>query len=59
MISLLQDSITAAVKDVITKAGTRGHILNLGHGVLVGTPEENVAHVFDLSKSLTYASLAL
>lgn len=25
-------------------------MLNLGHGVLVGTPEENVAYMFDLSK---------
>lgn len=32
------------------QAGQRGHVLNLGHGVLVGTPEENVAYMFDLSK---------
>lgn len=49
-----QDAITAAVTDVLRKAGERGHILNLGHGVLVGTPEENVAHMFDLSKQLKY-----
>ena len=46
------DAITAAVTDVLAKAGNRGHVLNLGHGVLVGTPEENVAHMFALSKSL-------
>ena len=39
---------------VVTKAGDRGHILNLGHGVLVGTPEEGVAHFFDTARSLTY-----
>lgn len=49
------DAIESAVKDVLAKAGQKGHILNLGHGVLVGTPEESVAHVFDLSKQLTYA----
>lgn len=52
-------AIEAAVRDCLTKAGPRGHVLNLGHGVLVGTPEDAVAHMFDLSKSLTYASLGL
>lgn len=50
-----EDAITEAVKDVLAKAGPKGHILNLGHGVLVGTPEDRVAHMFDLSKQLTYA----
>lgn len=49
-----KDAITAAVNDVLAKAGPRGHILNLGHGVLVGTPEENVAHMFELSKQAFY-----
>lgn len=49
-----QDSIAAAVQDCIDKAGPQGHILNLGHGVLVGTPEENVAHMFDLAKQYSY-----
>lgn len=48
-------AIEKAVKDVLAKAGTRGHILNLGHGVLVGTPETGVAKMFDLSKELVYA----
>ena len=51
-----KDTITDAVHDVLTKAGTHGHILNLGHGVLVGTPEDNVKHVFDLSKQAFYCS---
>jgi uroporphyrinogen decarboxylase len=50
-------AIEAAVRDVLTKAGGRGHILNLGHGVLVGTPEEAVAHMFELSKRITAAEL--
>lgn len=49
-----KEAITAAVKDVLSKAGNNGHILNLGHGVLVGTPEESVAHMFELSKQLSY-----
>lgn len=51
-----QEAIEEAVRDCLTKAGERGHVLNLGHGVLVGTPEDNVAYMFDLSKKLTYAS---
>lgn len=48
-------AIEKAVKDVLSKAGNRGHVLNLGHGVLVGTPEAGVAKMFDLSKELVYA----
>ncbi|KAL3631468.1 Uroporphyrinogen decarboxylase 1, chloroplastic [Castilleja foliolosa] len=49
-------AITDEIKRVVNCAGTKGHILNLGHGVLVGTPEEAVAHFFDVSKSLKYDS---
>lgn len=34
-------------------AGVR-HIMNLGHGVMQGTPEENVAHFFEVAKALRY-----
>jgi len=54
------EAIDAAVTDVVRKAGAGGgHILNLGHGVLVGTPEESVARVFDLSKRLRYADMGM
>lgn len=43
-----------AIARVVRCAGRRGHILNLGHGVLVKTPEEAVAHFFDVVKSLNY-----
>jgi uroporphyrinogen decarboxylase len=49
-----QETITAAVHECLSKAGPKGHILNLGHGVLVGTPEENVAHMFQLAKDYRY-----
>ena len=51
------EAIEAAVKDCIKKAGSRGHVLNLGHGVLVGTPEENVAYMFELSKKTSLAAV--
>nr|XP_023897400.1 uroporphyrinogen decarboxylase 1, chloroplastic-like [Quercus suber]POE54749.1 isoform 2 of uroporphyrinogen decarboxylase 1, chloroplastic [Quercus suber] len=44
-------------KGVVKCAGRRGHILNLGHGVLVGTPEEAVAHFFEVARSLKYDTL--
>ncbi|KAL6754000.1 Uroporphyrinogen decarboxylase [Haematococcus lacustris] len=50
-------AIEVAVRDTLRKAGHKRHILNLGHGVLVGTPEESVAHMFDLSKKISYADL--
>jgi uroporphyrinogen decarboxylase len=42
------------IKDTINKAGKGGHILNLGHGVLVGTPEDNVRHFFETAKNFRY-----
>ncbi|AFY49708.1 uroporphyrinogen decarboxylase [Nostoc sp. PCC 7524] len=38
--------------DTVRKAGNWGHILNLGHGVLPDTPEENVAFFFETAKQL-------
>jgi uroporphyrinogen decarboxylase len=48
--SLIRDRIA----DTIRKAGNHGHILNLGHGVLVGTPEDNVRFFFETAKQSNY-----
>ncbi|ACK66985.1 uroporphyrinogen decarboxylase [Rippkaea orientalis PCC 8801] len=40
------------ILDTVQKAGKGGHILNLGHGVLVGTPEENVGYFFETAKQV-------
>ncbi len=47
---LLQNFIRDRVLDIIRKAGNQGHIMNLGHGVLPGTPEENGARFFETVK---------
>ncbi|WOL02156.1 uroporphyrinogen decarboxylase 1, chloroplastic-like isoform X1 [Canna indica] len=49
--------LTNEIHRVVKAAGQRGHILNLGHGVLVKTPEEAVAHFFDVVRGLSYDTL--
>ncbi|EFA74096.1 Uroporphyrinogen decarboxylase HemE [Raphidiopsis brookii D9] len=44
--------IRERILDTVRKAGNWGHILNLGHGVLPETPEENVAFFFETAKNL-------
>lgn len=47
-----QDFIRDRILDTIRKAGNRGHILNLGHGILPKTPEENAAFFFETAKQI-------
>ena len=42
--------IRERILDTIQKAGDTGHILNLGHGVLKDTPEDNVRFFFETAK---------
>jgi uroporphyrinogen decarboxylase len=49
-------TIEARTVDVIKKARSLGvrHVMNLGHGVLPQTPEENVAAYFEAARGFTY-----
>ncbi|XP_031386779.1 uroporphyrinogen decarboxylase 1, chloroplastic isoform X1 [Punica granatum] len=47
-------ALTDEIHRVVKCAGQTGHILNLGHGVLVGTPEEAVKHFFDVTRSIRF-----
>ncbi len=47
-----KELIKSRILDTICQAGNRGHILNLGHGVLQKTPEENVAFFFETAKNV-------
>lgn len=44
------EAIEAEVNRVLLEAGPQGHILNVGHGVVQGTPEENVKFFCDLAR---------
>lgn len=48
-----KEFIRERIYDTVRKAGSWGHILNLGHGVLPETPEENVAFFFETAKQLS------
>jgi len=52
-----KEFIRDRIYDTVRKAGNWGHILNLGHGVLPDTPEENVAFFFETAKQLTHAAV--
>ena len=47
-----KDFIRDRILDTVQKAGRQGHILNLGHGILPGTPEDNAQFFFETGKNL-------
>lgn len=49
-----KEVITDRVLDTIQKAGDKKHVVNLGHGVMQGTPEEHVAHFFKTVRDFRY-----
>jgi uroporphyrinogen decarboxylase len=49
-----RDLIQRRAYEIMGKAGKTGHIMNLGHGVLPETPEENVLEFFHLVRAYRY-----
>ena len=49
----LPDEIRARVADILARAGDRGHIFNLGHGVLPETDPEHVRAMVTAVKELS------
>ena len=49
-----KEFIVDKVHDTIKKAGNKKHVMNLGHGVMQGTPEENVATFFQTVRDYRY-----
>lgn len=49
-----KDFIKQRTLETIQKAGRKGHICNLGHGVYPSTPEENVATFFNTVKEFRW-----
>jgi uroporphyrinogen decarboxylase len=47
-----KEFIRDRILDTVRKAGGKGHIMNLGHGVLPSTPEENVGFFFETAKNV-------
>ncbi|XP_057952030.1 uroporphyrinogen decarboxylase 1, chloroplastic-like isoform X2 [Malania oleifera] len=45
-------ALTDEIHRIVKCAGPRGHILSLGQGIPVGTPEEAVAYFFEVARSL-------
>ena len=51
-----EERIREEVSNNVADAGKGNHILNVGHGVIQGTPEQSVAVFCDAARGSTYAN---
>jgi len=51
-----EERIREEVSNNVAEAGKGNHILNVGHGVIQGTPEQSVAVFCDAARGSTYAN---
>jgi uroporphyrinogen decarboxylase len=47
------ERLEARVRDILARAGDRGHIFNLGHGILPATPPETARRLVELVHTLS------
>jgi uroporphyrinogen decarboxylase len=50
-----RERLLEKTKQILDEAGSRGHILNLGHGILPSTPVENARALVDFVKSYRHS----
>ncbi|NLV41107.1 MAG: uroporphyrinogen decarboxylase [Candidatus Hydrogenedentes bacterium] len=48
------DAVDAAALECLRQGGGRGHVFNLGHGLLRETPHEHVVHLLSLVRSVRW-----
>lgn len=48
------DIITERAEEILRKAGSTGHVMNLGHGIEACTPEENAHHFIETVRNFRH-----
>jgi len=49
-----KETITERAEEILKKAGNKGHVMNLGHGIEAATSEENAAHFIETVRNFRH-----